>query len=178
MPSVRRFLTMRAAVERDVRPEDGVDEGDSLTFDGFSFGGSSDPGNPAAPTSIASAMPCFVWGNTEKTLFDDDKTVSISDYTMAVEYAADIRELDEITTVRVRGGGTFLSGGRMRVLKVIPRRGWGPQRLRFKEIMLETTGPVAEDTGATPVAAVTPGDLFWGESPLRWGDSAIGWGGS
>ena len=116
-------------------------------------------------------MPCFVWGNSEQTLFDDDKTVSISDYTMAVKYTADIRELDEITTVRVRGGGTFLSGGRMRVLKVIPRRGWGPQRLRFKEVMLETTGSVAEDTGVRAAVEVIPIDVVWTtDVDIRWTD--------
>lgn len=121
MPSAARFLTMRAAVERD------VEDGDT------------DPFNQPTTTvqQVASRMRCYLYGKDEQTILDGDKSVTIGDYTMLVKRNADIRELDRITAVKDKSGVDFLSGGRMRVLKVIPRQGWGPQRLRFKECMLE-----------------------------------------
>ena len=157
MPSASTFLTMRAEVERDV--ESGED----------AFG------QPQTTVStIASAMRCFVWPNSERTLLDGEKVASVGDYTMLTPFDADIRELDRIASVLDRNGKPILASevttanivelfwgthqltwngiplvwetqgsnvivGRLRVMQVMPRLGWGPQTLRYKEVGLELT---------------------------------------
>ena len=119
-------------------------------------------------------------GRTPRTtILDGDKVASIGDYTILAPYHADIRELDLITIIHDRRGDIYLSGGRMRVLRVLPRRGWNRKQLQFKQCMLETAGSVIEETGNFEPFVPTPAaGVYWGDAALYWGDTEIVWGGN
>lgn len=133
------ILTMRASVERRVL-DDNLDVGDSLHFDGYTYaGGTEDADSPTQYQEVVTGLPCYVYGNVERTIINENITTTIGDYTMLVKYDADISELDRVSAIVDSRGRDYLRSGRMRVLQDIPMQGFGPQTLEYRMLMLETT---------------------------------------
>lgn len=92
--TARSRMTQRALVERGTSP--GLDDYDMP--------------EPAEWATHVAAMPCFLYGTTEREAVSDERTVVVTKLKMMAPVSADVTEQDRINGVTDRRGRVIESG--------------------------------------------------------------------
>ena len=103
--TARSRMTHRALVERGTSP--GVDDYDNP--------------QPAEWATHIAALPCFLYGSTEREAVTDERTAVVSDLKLMVPLSADVTEQDRINQI-VDRRGTVIEPGTLHVEEVLYRR--------------------------------------------------------